>query len=319
MLRKAMPSLVSLVTFESAARLMSFTRAADELNITQAAVSRQIRELEIFLQIPLFQRGHRAVELTAAGAMLNSSLPAHLTAIASLANQVRELHDPKAIVVGTTHAFGTYWLAPRLAEFSRLNPEVDLRLAVNDELVDISKQGIDMTIRFGGGSWPYMSATFFVGNEVAPVCHPSYWEGRKRPTQPADLLGEMLLGIEGRSAQDSGWSDWFRAHGVEVTSGKHQITVNSFSVLMQAALSGQGIALGGTPLVDDLFRSGVLVPAMDIPPYRVRSSNYYIVEPLGQMRKKGCEKFSSWLYERMRRDTEMTNKEYLLLEIQKSA
>ncbi|MGX8013580.1 LysR substrate-binding domain-containing protein [Mesorhizobium sp. ORM8.1] len=316
LLRKSMPSLVSLISFEAAARLLSFTKAADELNITQAAISRQIRELETFLQIPLFERGHRAVELTPAGAMLNSSLPGHLTAIASLANRVRELSDPQAIVVGTTHAFGTYWLAPRLAEFSKTNPEVDLRLAVNDDLVDISKQRIDMTIRFGGGSWPSMSATFLVGCEVAPVCHPTYWEGRKRPAQPADLLGEMLLGIEGRSAQGSGWSDWFHAHGVEVARGKHQIMVNTFSVLMQAALSGQGIALGGSPLVDDLFTSGVLVPAMDLPPYRVRSSDYYVVEPSGQVRKQGCEKFRTWLYERMRRDAALTNSEHLLSEIQ---
>ncbi|MEW6634028.1 MAG: LysR family transcriptional regulator, partial [Pseudomonadota bacterium] len=199
LLRKSIPSLASLISFEAAARLMSFTRAADELNITQAAISRQIRELENFLQIPLFERGHRSIELTPAGAMLNASLPVHLTAIASLADRVRELRDPQAIVVGTTHAFGTYWLAPRLVEFSSLHPDVDLRLAVNDELVDISKQRIDMTVRFGGGSWPSMSARFLIGCEVTPVCHPSYWDGRKHPAHPADLLGEKLLDIEGRS------------------------------------------------------------------------------------------------------------------------
>jgi DNA-binding transcriptional LysR family regulator len=317
-LRTSIPSLISLISFEAAARLLSFTTAANELNITQAAISRQIRELENFLQTPLFERGHRSIELTAAGIMLNASLPLHLTAIASLADRVRELSDPQAIVVGTTHAFGTYWLAPRLAEFSKLNPDVDLRLAVNDELVDISKQRIDMTIRFGGGSWPSMSARFLIGCEVTPVCHPSYWEGRRRPASPGDLLGEMLLGIEGRSVQGGGWSDWFQAHGVETTKGKHQITVNNFSVLMQAALSGQGIALGGSPLVDDLFASGVLVPALEFAPYRVRGSDYYVVEPAGQVRKQSCEKFCSWLYDRMRRDAAMTNNEHLLVEAQKS-
>lgn len=317
LLRKSIPSLVSLISFEAAARLMSFTKAADELNITQAAISRQIRELENFLQIPLFERGHRSIELTPAGAMLNASLPVHLTAIASLADRVRELRDPQAIVVGTTHAFGTYWLAPRLVEFSRLHPDVDLRLAVNDELVDISKQRIDMTVRFGGGSWSSMSARFLVGCEVTPVCHPSYWEKRKRPICPADLLGEKLLDIEGRSVQGGGWSDWFHAHGIEATKGKHQITVNNFSVLMQAALSGQGIALGGSPLIDDLFASGVLVPALDIAPYRVRGSDYYVVEPSGQLRKQSCEMFCAWLYDRMRRDAAMTNNEHLLAEIRR--
>lgn len=313
-LRQSIPSLVSLIAFEAAARLLSFTRAADELNITQAAISRQIRELENFLQVALFERGHRSIELTPAGLMLNGSLPAHLTAIASISDRIRELRDPQAIVVGTTHAFGTYWLAPRLAEFSKLNPDVDLRLAVNDEIVDLTKQRIDMTIRFGGGAWPGMSSRFLIGCEIAPVCHPSYWRDRKPPSAPSQLLGEMLFGIEGTSVQGGGWSDWFASQGVQASENKHQITVNNFSVLIQAALSGNGIALGGSPLVDDLFASGVLVPAMDIPPYRVRASNYYVVEPLGQIRKQGCEKFCAWLYDRISRDAVSTGAERLLVE-----
>jgi len=313
-LRNAIPSLASLISFEAAARLLSFTKAADELSITQAAISRQIRELEIFLQTPLFERGHRSIELTPAGTMLNVSLPSHLTAIASICDGVRELRDPQAIVVGTTHAFGTYWLAPRLAEFSKLNPDVDLRLAVNDELVDISKQRIDMTIRFGGGVWPSMSSTFLIGCEVTPVCHPGYWTAHKPPDEPAQMLGEKLLGIEGRSVQGGGWSDWFAAHGVEIGKGKHQITVNNFSVLMQAALSGQGIALGGSPLIDDLFESGVLVAATGIPPFRVQVADYYVVEPAGQVRKPSAEKFCAWLYDRVRRDALKTNNEHLLTE-----
>ncbi|MEQ1955948.1 LysR substrate-binding domain-containing protein [Mesorhizobium yinganensis] len=313
-LRQSIPSLVSLISFEAAARLLSFTKAADELNITQAAISRQIRELENFLQVALFERGHRSIELTSAGLMLNGSLPAHLTAIASISDRIRELRDPQVMVVGTTYAFGTYWLAPRLAEFSKLNPDVDLRLAVNDELVDITKQRIDMTIRFGGGNWPSMSAKFLIGCEIEPVCHPSYWQGRQRPFEASDLLGEMLLGIEGTSVQGGGWSDWFASQGVDTAESKHQITVNSFSVLIQAALSGHGIALGGSPLVDDLFASGVLVPAMDMAPYRVRASNYYVVEPLGQVRKQSCEKFCNWLYDRIRRDAAATGTERLLTE-----
>jgi LysR family glycine cleavage system transcriptional activator len=313
-LRQSIPSIASLVSFEAAARLLSFTRAADELNITQAAISRQIRELESFLQVSLFERGHRSIELTSAGLMLNGSIPSHLTALASICDRIRELRDPQAIVVGTTHAFGTYWLAPRLAEFSKLNPDVDLRLAVNDELVDIAKQRIDMSIRFGGGTWPSMASRFLIGCEITPVCHPSYWQGRKRSSRADDLLGEMLLGIEGTSVQGGGWSDWFASQGLDTSDSKHQITVNNFSVLIQAALSGNGIALGGSPLVDDLFASGVLVPAMDITPYRVRASNYYVVEPLGQVRKQGCERFCDWLYDRLRRDAAATGTERLLVE-----
>lgn len=313
-LRQRIPSLVSLVAFEAAARLLSFTKAAEELNITQAAISRQIRELENFLQVPLFERGHRSIELTSAGMMLNGSLPAHLTAIASISDRIRELSDPQAIVVGTTHAFGTYWLAPRLMEFSKLNPDVDLRLAVSDELVDLSKQRIDMSIRFGSGFWPSLSSKFLIGCEITPVCHAGYWLDRPHPTKPSDLLAEMLIDIDGPSVQGGGWSDWFSYQGIDAAMAKHQITVNNFSVLTQAALSGHGIALGGSPIVDDLFSSGILVPAMDIPPYRVRGSNYYVIEPVGQVRKQNCEKFCNWLYARMHRDAAATGTERLLVE-----
>ncbi|MDQ6434115.1 LysR substrate-binding domain-containing protein [Mesorhizobium sp. LHD-90] len=312
-LRKSIPSLPSLIAFEAAARLQSFTRAAEELRLTQAAISRQIRELEIFLQVPLFERGYRSIELTPAGLLLNSSLPAHLNAIASLSDRVREFSNPQAVVVGMTHAFGTYWLAPRLAEFSTANPDVDLRLAVNDELVDITKQRIDMTIRYGDGAWPAVSSRFLMGSEVMPVCHPAYWQGRERPSHPSQLLGEKLIGLEGPPVFGNRWSEWFAFFGVDAEEGKFQITVNNFSVLVQALLSGHGIALGGNPLLDDIFASGMLVPAIEVAPFRVRGG-YYIVEPLGQTRKRNAERFSEWLYERVRRDAALNGNERLLVE-----
>lgn len=315
-LRKSIPSLPSLIAFEAAARLQSFTRAAEELGLTQAAISRQIRELEIFLQASLFERGYRSIELTPAGMMLNSSVPAHLSAIASIADRVRDLRDQQTVVVGMTHSFGTYWLAPRLAEFSKLNPDVDLRLAVNDEIVDITKQRIDMTIRYGDGQWPSLSAKFLMGAEVVPVCHPAYWQGRKRPSSPSDLLGETLLGLEGPPAFGNRWSEWFAFYGVEAEEEKHQMSVNNFSVLVQAALSGNGIALGGHPLLDDIFAGGLLTPALEIEPFRVRGG-YYIVEPTGQDRKPSCEKFCAWLYDKVARDAALSNNGRLLVEARK--
>lgn len=312
-LRKSIPSLPSLVAFEAAARLQSFTRAAEELHLTQAAISRQICELEIFLEVTLFERGYRSIELTPAGLLLNSALPAHLNAIASLADRVRELSDPQAVVVGMTHAFGTYWLAPRLAEFSMANPDVDLRLAVNDEIVDITKQRIDMTIRYGDGNWPGLSSRFLMGAEVMPVCHPSYWDGRERPSHASQLLGEKLIGLEGPPVFGNRWSEWFAAYGVAAEEGKFQITVNNFSVLVQALLSGHGIALGGNPLLDDIFASGMLVPAMDIAPFRVRGG-YYIVEPPGQIRKRNTGRFCDWLYDRASRDAVLHGYQRLLVE-----
>jgi LysR family glycine cleavage system transcriptional activator len=300
-LRKSIPPLPSLIAFEAAARLSSFTKAALELGVTQAAISRQIRELEQFLQVPLFERGYRSVELTPAGIALNAGLSVHLPAIASVAESVRAMPESKVVVVGMTSAFGTYWLAPRLPEFQREHPNVELRLAVNDEVVDLTKHRIDISIRYGNGGWPGLTADYLVGAEDMPVCHPSFWKGRERPTKAADLMRETLLCLEGAPVYFAHWTDWFAASGVPEAKLRHKITVNNFNLLIQAVLSGQGIGLAGYPLVDDLLASGMLVPAIDLPPMRIRGG-YYVVKPERQAHNENRELFCRWLFDRARRD-----------------
>lgn len=310
-LRRNIPPSSSLIAFEAAARLLSFTRAAAELCVTQAAISRQIRELEQFLEAPLFVRGYRSVELTAAGSLFMSGISGHLDAIASVTESIRGMRSPETVVVAMTSAFGTYWLGPRLAEFRKAYPNIDLRLAVADEIVDIVKERIDVAIRYGDGGWPRLNSRFLLGSEVLPLCHQSYWEGRARPSSAADLVREVLLCLEGPPVFGNSWGEWFAHYGVHSSGGKHRITVNNFNLLVQAALSGQGIALAGYPLVDHLVESGILAPALDIEPFRVRGG-YFIVEPQGQVRKKTCDQFCQWLMDRVRRDAEAGHAERLL-------
>ncbi|TGR10494.1 LysR family transcriptional regulator [Mesorhizobium sp. M4B.F.Ca.ET.190.01.1.1] len=300
--RKSIPSIASLVAFESSARLLSFTRAAQELGVTQAAVSRQIRELEEFLGVSLFKRTYRSIELTAEGLILNGGLPTQLQAVAALCERVRATQEPRAVVVGMTSAFGTNWLTPRLPEFRQLYPEVELRLAVNDEIVDLARQRIDISIRYGTGRWPNLRSKFLLGASDMPVCSPAYWQGRQPPAQPEALLDEVLISLEGAPVfMGSTWADWFAANGVTVSRGKRGFTVNHFTMLIQAALGGQGIALAGFPLIDDLLASGLLVPAINAEPLKV-PGGYFVVEPEGEPARESSGLFRSWLFDRVRRD-----------------
>lgn len=317
--RRRIPPLSSLIAFEAAARLQSFTRAAVELGVTQAAISRQVKELEEFLQVALFDRGYRTIVLTDAGRRLIEELPTHLSGIASVCDSIRQPKESNAVVVGMTSAFGTYWLTPRLPEFRRLHPNVELRLAVNDEIVDLAKEHIDVSIRYGIGRWPKLQSQYLLGAEDMPVCSPSYWTGRERPTSPADLLNEVLIFMEGAPVfLGSHWSDWFTANGVNAMGHKFGLTVNNFNMMIQATLRGQGIALAGYPLIDDLLADGLLIPALDAPARRVRGG-YFVVEPEGRVARKSCVEFRDWLFDRAARDALETHTERLLRETSSQA
>jgi DNA-binding transcriptional LysR family regulator len=312
--RRRIPPLSSLVAFEAAARLQSFTRAAAELGITQAAVSRQVKELEEFLQAAMFDRGYRTIVLTEAGKSLFVGVTEHLSGIASVCDSIRQPNESNAVVVGMTSAFGTYWLTPRLPEFRSLHPNIELRLAVNDEIVDLAKERIDVSIRYGTGRWPNLRSQYLLGAEDMPVCSPSYLGSRGRLSSATDLLGEVLIFMEGAPAfLGSHWNDWFSANGVDATGYKFGLTVNNFSMMIQATLRGQGIALAGYPLIDDLLAQGDLVPALNAKPRRV-SGGYFVVEPESRARSGSCAAFCSWLFQRAEQDANAVGLARLLSE-----
>ncbi|MER9202340.1 LysR substrate-binding domain-containing protein [Mesorhizobium sp. M0933] len=302
-LRGIVPSLHALIAFEAASRLLSFTGAAAELNVTQAAISRQIRELEQFLGVQLFNRDYRAISLTSAGLALSPGTAAHLRALATLMEATRLGARPSALVIGCTTAFGSNWLFPRIPEFRELYPNINLRFAVSDEVVDLGAERIDVSIRWGSGNWQRVSKRFLAGSELLPVCHPQYRQSRPRPTQPTDLISEHLLHLDGPSGAGGRWSDWFKVMGIEFPEERRGITVNNFHLMMQAALSGQGVALTGAPLADELLANRMLVPAIDAPletiTYRM-PGGYYILTPEGMKSSSEANQFCDWITSRMR-------------------
>jgi LysR family glycine cleavage system transcriptional activator len=258
-LRAKLPPVNSLVIFEAAARHLNFTRAAEELHVTQAAVSRQIHVLEGHLEVALFHRRHRSLELTPYGERLHKAVTMGLEHIASATADIRRVPKDGEVTVSTSVTFASYWLMSRIAKFRASHPDVELRLVASAPVANLAAAGVDLAVRYGQGRWSGVEAIHLLDNEIFPVCAPGYLAGRPRLRQPAELLEETLLHLVEFDHNWMDWEAWLRALGVERKPARRGLVFDNFLVLIQAALDGQGIALGGGRLADDFLARGVLV------------------------------------------------------------
>lgn len=262
-LRAKLPSLSGLVIFEAAGRHLSFTRAAGEMSITQAAVSRQIRSLEQRLGGALFQRGGRTVQLTPEGRRLHHAVTMGLEHIARAVSEIQAARTETAVTVATTLAFASFWLMPRIPRFRAAHPGIDLRVVAADRLLDPAGENVDVIIRYGSVPLPGYRPTYLLDEEIFPVCSPEYRQQRPAPATPADLVHEVLLHLDEDDPHWINWHAWLERMGVHAPAPRRGLRVNNYPMLIQAALDGQGIALGWRHLVDDLVARGALVQPID--------------------------------------------------------
>lgn len=258
--RNALPALDLLVGFESAARHLSFTRAGEELYLTQSAVSRQIKELEEQLGVPLFQRRHRALALTEAGHQFYAAAAQALSTMRTATDRLRAHAGKKALSVTTTHSFAALWLIPRLAGFTRDHPGVDVRITAETKVQDLERDGLDLALRHGPASLAGPNAIRLFGEKVFPVCSPRLL--KKKPLQnPADLRNHVLLQYDDPDARHPWlhWKTWLEVERIADLKPAGTLSFSGYEQIIPAALAGHGVALGRSPLVKDLMRSGELV------------------------------------------------------------
>lgn len=262
-LRARLPSVNALLTFEAAARHLGFTRAAEELHVSQAAVSRQVRRLEERLGVALFLRKHQALELTGAGRRLHEAVAMGFSHIAAAAEEVSAAGEPAQIQVATTVAFATYWLMPRLNAFRQQYPEVDVRVLASDRHQDHLAAQVDLALTCGtrGGEGWHFDPLF--SEVVFPVCSPEYLAAQPL-AGVADLPRHQLLHLDRRHWEDIGWEPvdwkvWLEQFGIAYRPAHPMITFNNYPMLVEAALAGEGIALGWQHLSHALMDSGRLV------------------------------------------------------------
>jgi LysR family transcriptional regulator, glycine cleavage system transcriptional activator len=256
-LRKTLTKLSNLVTFEAACRNSNFTRAAEELGITRVSVSRQIADLEQAVGAQLFHRDHRKVSLTLGGRTLEADVSPALHQIASALQRVSEMAGDTRLTVTTTSAFATYWLMPRLADFSNLYPEIELSLVVSDRMLDLRAEGIDIAIRYSETVPNEANVTQLLQERVCPVVSPKY-SAVTSLSCPQDLLKENLLHLSGIYRPGARWPNWFQKNGISLPQESSGVVMNTYINMLQGAIAGQGIALAGNPLVDPHLADGSL-------------------------------------------------------------
>ncbi len=272
-----LPPLKSLQAFESAARQLSFTLAAKELNVTPGAVSQQIRLLEEFLEIKLFQRLNRAIALTDAGQLLLPPVSKGFDHFREAVSLVEQRSGGGPLTITSAPSFISKWLIPRLARFKGQYPDIDVRIDTSDRLVDFSREEIDVGIRFGNGVYPELDSVFLFSFELIPVCSPELLHGDHQLKVVSDLKHFTLL-HSNHDELDPGWPDWamwLKVVCAEDIDSTHGIFFNQSDQLFQAALDGQGVALLANVMADPEVAAGRLVQ-----PFSARlpvKLNYHLV------------------------------------------
>jgi LysR family glycine cleavage system transcriptional activator len=289
-----LPPLAALRTFEAAARHLNFSRAAQELHITHGAVSHQMRALERELQVTLFHRRSRGVALTEPGRVLAEVMRDALSRIAHGIGDIRQ-RPHRALTVSVLPAFATHWLIPRLADFSRRHPDIDINVRAGQALVDFATEDVDLAVRYGSGGWPGLSATQLAHEDVFPVCSPRFNDGQL-PRTLAELAQARLLHTPLQS-----WHEWFADLGIDAPLNQRGMTFSETNVLLSAAIDGLGIALSRRILAQPELDAGRLVRPV---PHSVRANrSYFIVWPSGIEPSPRLLIFRDWLLEQARGST----------------
>ena len=292
---RRLPPLKAVRTFEAAARHLSFTRAADELHVTQAAVSHQIKALEEWLGVTLFRRQTRGVLLTDAG---RAYLPALTDALDAIDRATRDLlrRDQAGILtISSLGSFAAKWLVPRLGRFADRHPDISVRIAAEDTLVDFTQSEVDLAIRYSRGTWRGLHHEKFLTEEFFVVCAPKLLDGPHPLNSPADLAHHTLLHDQMRED----WQMWLDHAGVTVGPGR-SLGFSHSNMVLDAAIDGLGVALGRSIMVADDLAAGRLVKPFALS--LKAEFAYHLVCPPDHVGRPKVKAFRDWIFDEVARD-----------------
>jgi LysR family transcriptional regulator, glycine cleavage system transcriptional activator len=309
-----LPPLNALRVFESAARHLSFKEAAAELHITQAAVSHQIKGLEEYLGIELFRREGRGVQLTEAARASLPRLREGFDALAAAVETIRERGAETELVITAPPVFAARWLMPRLAEFSKLAPQIEVRVVGSSKMVDagaldaaalmsnldLRSEASGVEIHLGAGDYPGFRADRLFSVSMALVASPELVAGDPPLREPADLAHQVLLHDDALDlvAGGNAWQKWLEAAGVaDKVDASRGPRLSSNILSLEAASQKLGVALALRPLVDADIASARLVEPFEI---EVRpQAAYFLVCPEVIADRPAVTAFRTWLLEKI--------------------
>ena len=281
--------LNGLRAFEAAARHGSFTLAAKDLNVTQAAVSQQVRLLEGRLGFALFRRRANGLELTDQGRAFQPGLTDAFSALERLTDQVAAMRPGPVLTVGVAPAFAMNWLIPRLAEFNRSHPEVEVRMATGGARLPLRDDWTCSVRRGAADDWPgYLTEELFPATLI-PVCTPAIAKGLRTPQ---DLSNASLIVVAHLRAQ---WTWWFEAAGLSAPiQPAAEVSFENSPMAIKAVLDGVGVAVAQLPYVSDALMAGRLVAPFPI--IRRKYESWYLAYRPIRRDDPALQIFRDWLH-----------------------
>ena len=293
---RRLPPLNALRAFEVAARHLSFTKAAAELHVTPAAVSHQVKALEEWLAIPLFRRLNREVVLTEAGQTYYPGLREGFDRLAGATARVTVRDETGELRVSCSSSFAAKWLVPRLHRLRAAHADIDVLLSTSDHLVDFSLERMDVGLRFGAGRYPDLEVIRLMETDVFPVCAPALVDREPPLRQPADLARHTLLHDDFDTPLTEStvtWAMWLRAAGVDGVDASRGPSFTESSMVLLAAIDGQGVALSRGTLAAGDLAAGRLVKPFDLA--LPSSWAYFLVYPPAYRDRPKIAAFRAWL------------------------
>ena len=276
-----------LRAFEAAARHGSFTLAGRDLHVTQAAVSQQVRLLEERLGFALFRRHANGLELTDQGRAFQPGLTDAFAAIERLTDSVTAMRPGPVLTVGVAPAFALHWLIPRLADFNRSHPEVEVRMATGGARLPL-RDDWTCSVRRGVGDWPGYIAEELFPATLVPVCTPAMAAGLRHPR---DLSNATLIVVSHLRAQ---WTWWFEAAGLSApVQPACEVVFESSAMAIKAVLDGVGVAVAQLPYVSDALIAGRLVAPFPI--VRRKYESWYLAYRPIRQEDPALLVFRDWL------------------------
>lgn len=288
-MKRALPSLAALEVFEACARYASFTRAAEELGITQSAVSRQVAQLEDFLGIRLFERVRRRVLITNAGKSYAEKIRVILKQTERATDEITTAETGRVLHISSYATFAAKWLAPRLHLFSHSHPDIAFQITVltHHRAFTSPESGVDVAIHYGEASWPDSLLDLLMYERIIPVCSPDYAK-RHGINRPTDIERATCL----HQSRADAWPDMLSSLGLQTVSPLRGPKFDQYGMVIEAALTGLGVAAIPSFLIDKHLANGELIQ-----PFKasVRSRHaYYLVYPEAKRGWKAVKAFRRW-------------------------
>jgi len=260
-MKRHLPPLNSLKAFEAAARHCNFRKAADELNVSQSAISHQLKLLESKLGVELFHRSVHSVELSEAGRLYYPVLRDAFDRMSDVTEEIRLNTKSTLLTIQVYVTFATAWLIPRLSDFQRKHPEIQVNINTTHIDVDFEHSDVDVCVFMGYKDQAKVDYKYLFTSEIYPVCAPQLLAKENTLKHPENLLQQNLLYIN-YAEQD--WPNWFSAAGINADTQNPAMRFDCYSLAIDAAIDGAGVALALTPFGTSDIDAGRLVKPFDI-------------------------------------------------------